>query len=114
MLFKEKNPPRLFEVGNAKKFNLRDCGLMKLENDEQITFITNSGSEYDVAKKNWGFYATPSINKRLKNNNFETFIVVNKFKDFFIMIVYKNKKKIFLDYLRKNQLKKIPWPKILK
>ena len=24
---------------------------MKLENDEQITFITNSGSEYDVAKK---------------------------------------------------------------
>ena len=28
--------------------------------------------EYDFVKKNWGYYATPSINSRLKIFNFNT------------------------------------------
>ena len=45
---------------------------MFLRNNEQLTF-RNGKSEYDVAKKNWGYYATPSINNRLKKFKFRTF-----------------------------------------
>ena len=38
---------------------------IQLEPDEQVTFVTDSGSEYDVARKSWGYYATPSLNSRL-------------------------------------------------
>ena len=111
-----KKKIRKFKPSPHSKIILKDCGKIFLNNDELVSFCSknNNNSNYEITKKNWGFYATPSINKRLKNNNFETFIVVNKFKDFFIMIVYKNKKKLFLDNLKKNQLKKVPWPKTLK
>jgi hypothetical protein len=36
---------------------------------------TDDGKEYDVAKKDWGFYATPSMNGRLKKFGFKTAIV---------------------------------------
>ena len=41
---------------------------INLKSDQQITLI-NGKSEYDIAKKNWGFYVTPSIQKRLKKFN---------------------------------------------
>ena len=36
-----------------------------LEPDEQVTFTTAAGGEYDFARKDWGFYATPSFRHRL-------------------------------------------------
>ena len=114
MIIKKKI--RKFKPFANSKIVIKDCGKIFLNNDELVTFSDKNKKKfnYDITKKNWGYYATPSINKRLKNNNFESFIVLNKFKDFFIMIVYKNKKKIFLDYLKKNRLKIIQWPKALK
>ena len=34
-----------------------------LNDDELITIKVNKKIEYDVTRKNWGFYSTPSINK---------------------------------------------------
>ena len=45
MKFDEKRPPRVFQVGNVEKFPMRDCGTLRLEPDEQITFVTESGAE---------------------------------------------------------------------
>ncbi len=110
MLFKENTPPRLFEVGNAKKFNIKDCGLMKLEDDEQITFITNEGAEYDVAKKNWGFYATPSLNGRLESFNLRSVLIVNKItRRFFLLLVERGKEEIFEDYCTQESLEIVVW-----
>jgi hypothetical protein len=36
-----------------------------LEADEQVTFCTPDGGQYDVAMKDWGLYATPSVGGRL-------------------------------------------------
>ena len=110
MLFKENTPPRLFEVGNAKKFNIKDCGLMRLEDDEQITFITNEGAEYDVAKKNWGFYATPSLNGRLESFNLRSVIIVNKItRRFFLLLIERGKEESFKNYCNQESLEVVIW-----
>jgi hypothetical protein len=40
-------------------------GEIVLASDEQVTFCVPSGAEYDVASKEWGLYATPSLGSRL-------------------------------------------------
>ena len=65
MRFRPQDPPREFEVGYGETIVMRDCGRVELDADEQVTFTTESGAEYDVARKSWGFYATPSLNGRL-------------------------------------------------
>ena len=69
--------PREYEVGIKSKTIIKDVGKINLDSDEQITFVDSSDNEYDLAKKNWGYYATPSINLRLKKNNYKAFIVKN-------------------------------------
>ena len=64
MKFTPNDPPRLFEVEQG--IQLKDCGRLLLAPGEQVTFVTTSGGEYDVARTAWGFYATPSLNDRLK------------------------------------------------
>lgn len=55
---------------NTKKLELRGgqarrVMTLRLEPDEQVTFTTAAGGEYDFACKDWGFYATPSFGHRL-------------------------------------------------
>ena len=99
----KKKIPRKFLVGYKKKIILKDCGQVHLNNNEQLTFLKNR-SEFDVVKKNWGYYATPSVNKRLKNFNFRTFITQNFSKSIYIMIVHKEKIKEFKEYLRHDDM----------
>tara|TARA_E500000178_G_scaffold356643_1_gene436543 strand:+ start:7196 stop:7564 length:369 start_codon:yes stop_codon:yes gene_type:complete len=101
---------RLFKVGVDKKISLKDVGSIKLNNDENITFVDKNSKEYDVCKKNWGYYATPTINKRLKNFGYLTGLVHNKeLNTFVINIVDIKKKKIFFKYLKKENMKLICW-----
>jgi hypothetical protein len=113
MIIKKKI--RKFKPSKSSKIVLKDCGKIFLNNNEQVTFSNNSKkkSNYDVTKKDWGYYATPSINNRLKKNNFVSYIVRNNSNFFYIMIVYKDKKKLFSKYLKKEELRIIPWPKII-
>ena len=62
MRLKIKKKPRKFTVGINKKIKISDLGKINLKPDEQISFITESLSAHDVTRKNWGFYATQSIN----------------------------------------------------
>ena len=108
MKFEEKNPPREFVVGLDKRVRIKDCGTIEFNPDEQITLITESGKEYDVARKDWGFYATPSVNGRLKDQGFKTALVKNSFGKYYVMIVEKEKMREFETYLKqeKNYLQK--------
>ena len=114
MIFKKKL--RKFKPSKYSEVALKDCGKIILNHNEQVTFSDKYkiNNDYDVTKKDWGYYATPSINSRLKKNNFLSYIVINKStKFFYIMLVHKNKKHIFLKYLKKENLKIISWPKNL-
>jgi hypothetical protein len=63
----KNEPARTFRVGDDGEIELHHCADVELEPDEQVTFKTDSGTEYDVVKKSWGYYATPSLDGRLKS-----------------------------------------------
>lgn len=58
-------PARAFRVGRNGGITIRHAANIALEDDEQVTFVTPSGTEHDVVRKAWGYYATSSLNSRL-------------------------------------------------
>ncbi len=110
MKFHEKKPPRSFSVGNTVKFDMLDCGTVYLEDNEQITFKTQSECEYDVARKEWGFYATPSLNGRLQQFNLRGVLIQNTLTTrYFIMLVEQGKEQEFELYMNQECLEVITW-----
>ena len=109
MKFDPIDPPRVFLVGNAEKFPMHDCGRLRLAPDEQVTLTTESGAEYDVARKDWGFYATPSINGRLSSFGFKTALVKNPSGRFFVLLVEQDKMAEFNAYMVSEMLIHIAW-----
>lgn len=108
MKFSPVDPPRTFVVGFEEKITLKDCAKISLEPDEQVTFVTESGGEYDVARKSWGFYATPSTNGRLKRFNLRTAIVRNR-NQYFVMLVEVGREALFEEYLIGHRLTVVCW-----
>ncbi len=109
MKFNPRRPPREFEVGYDVKGIIRDCGSMQLAADEQITFVTEEGGEYDVTRKEWGFYATPSLNGRLAGFNLRPVLVKNRVNRFFVLLVEKGKEAAFDRYVQSEPLKIVSW-----
>ena len=108
--YNPKDPPRIFKVGTHKKFNIYDCGNIYLNNDEQLTFITKKGAELDVTKKDWGFYATPSLNGRLLSFGLKSALIRNKItKKYFVVIVEEDKEKSFEKYLEQESCEIVIW-----
>ena len=101
-------PPRVFSVGFDNEIKISDCGRIKLQPNEQVTFIEN-GKEYDVAKKDWGFYATPSINGRLKSFGYKTALVINSVGKYYVMIVEEEKIEIFEEYILSEKSSVVQW-----
>jgi len=108
--FIEKNPPREFEVGNAVRFHMKDCGTVALEPGEQVTLTTESGGEYDVARKEWGFYATPSLNGRLPKYGLRGVLIRNTLTErYFVFLVESGKEPSFEKYMQQESLEVIAW-----
>tara|TARA_B100000767_G_scaffold269330_1_gene290999 strand:- start:1589 stop:1942 length:354 start_codon:yes stop_codon:yes gene_type:complete len=102
MKIKIKKKPRKFKVNiGENKIELSDTAKISLKKNEQVTF-KYLNSEYDVAKKDWGYYATPSINGRLKKFGFRTFLTKNKFNKIYLFLVHKNKIKSFTKYCKED------------
>ncbi len=110
MKFDAKSPPRGFTVGNAVRFEMRDCGTLALEPDEQVTFTTPSGGEYDVARKDWGFYATPSLNGRLSGFGLRAVLIRNRLTGrYFVLLVEAGKEPGFAAYLEQESCETVAW-----
>ena len=109
MKFHAKNPPRKFEVGYDVKGTISDCGTMHLAADEQITFVTEAGAEYDVTRKDWGFYMGPSLNGRLASFNLRPVLVKNRYDRYFILLVERGHEAAFDAYVAREPLKIITW-----
>ena len=71
--------------------------------------MTESGAEYDVARKEWGFYATPSANRRLKSYGFKTAIVRNVEGALYVMLVEKHKLGLFRNYCDTEEQEVVLW-----
>ena len=110
MKFEPQLPPRFFQVGNSVKFNMKDCGCVELEHDEQLTFITTTGAEYDVARKDWGFYATPSLNGRLEQFGLRAVLIRNRETvRYFLLLVESGREADFNAYCEQENLAVVAW-----
>jgi len=108
--FDPKQPPRIFKVGNSIKFDMKDCGNIALDPDEQLTFVTESGGEYDVARKDWGFYATPSLNGRLEQFGLRAVLIRNRGTGrYFLLLVESGKEALFDTYCLQENLAIVAW-----
>lgn len=108
--FLQKDPPRKFSVGNRVKFDMKDCGTVTLEADEQLTLVTEAGAEYDVARKDWGFYATPSLNGRLEQFGLRGVLIKNRGTGrYFVLLVERGCEPAFDAYCEQENLAVITW-----
>jgi hypothetical protein len=104
-----KQPPRTFTVGANADITISDMGDIALAPNEQVTFVTERGARYDVARKDWGFYATPSINGRLKNEGFKTALVENAQGRIYVMMVETAQRALFDEYCRVEDQRVLSW-----
>lgn len=109
MEFIKNNPPREFTVGAYQPITIKDCGQVNLLPNEQVSFTTDLGKEHDFVRKEWGFYATPSVNGRLKHQGFKTALVINSFGKIYIMVVEAEKMALFNAYITNTQQEVLEW-----
>ena len=110
MKFIPVDPPRKFEVSGAGvRLHLSDCGRVALAADEQVTFTTEAGGEFDVTRKSWGFYATPSTNGRLKTFGLRAALVRNVAGRLFVVLVEQGKESEFLAYMEADKQTLLTW-----
>ena len=105
---------KIRKFNTKSKLNTRITLLKNiyLKEDHQVTFLEKfkkEKKEYDIVKKSWGYYATPSINKRLKKFGYECVIIKNRQNKFFLCLVNKDMKKKFKSYLQKDDQKIVCW-----
>jgi len=109
MKFVPQDPPRRFEVGFGETLEMSDCGRLELEPDEQVTLTTPEGAEYDVARKSWGFYATPSLNARLVDFGLRGVLVRNRIGRYFVLLVERGHEEEFERYRTIEGLGIVTW-----
>jgi hypothetical protein len=105
----EIDPPRTFTVGRTFKHDLKDCARIELGHDEQVTFLTAGGAEYDVTRKSWGFYATPSLNGRLAGFNLRAALVKNPQGRYYIFLIERGKEEDAQQYLDQEGQRIVWW-----
>ena len=110
MKYKPIDPPREFPVGAEGKIIIKDCSRITLEHDEQVTFTTEAGGEYDLTRKDWGFYATPSLNGRLESFGLSGALIKNRGTGrFFVFLVEDGKEELFREYCEVENLTVVSW-----
>lgn len=101
-----KKTKRSWTVGNKKDIIITEKLKIKLNDNEQVSFVGNKRkTNYEICKKNWGYYISPSIDKRLKNYGHVVYITKNKKGQVYLMAVNLKKINKFILYCKKEKLK---------
>lgn len=106
MLIDRRDPPRRYAVGSTE---IADCASIDLAANEQVTFVTGGRPGYDVTRKPWGWYATPSLNGRLAEHGLRAVIARNPSGRAFVLLVDAGREDEFNAYLVAEQMRVISW-----
>lgn len=109
MKFIPQSPPRVYEAGRDVRVRISDCGRLHLSPDEQVTLTTPAGGQYDVTRKDWGFYATPSLNGRLASFGLRGSLVRNRDDRVFVLLVETGHEAAFERYCAEEKLDVVAW-----
>lgn len=108
------DPPRSFEVG-YRGARITHCADVALEPDEQVTFVTESGTELDVVRKEWGYYATPSLNGRLREHGLRAALTLGVPRPdqarnrLYLLLVEAGREPAFEAYASAEGMKVVAW-----
>jgi len=109
MKVNERNPPRVFHLGHeGQEITLSHVADIALAPDEQITLVTASGTEFDVVRKAWGYYATPSLNDRLPRKGLRPALVASGTRRY-LLLCETGKEALFRTYLEEQRMTVITW-----
>jgi hypothetical protein len=98
-------PPRVFAVGELRIAHTADVALAP---DEQVTFVTGSGTELDVVRKAWGYYATSS-NRRLRDHGLRMALCANDDGRVAVLLVEAGADEAFAEYLAEQPMRVVAW-----
>jgi hypothetical protein len=97
--FEERS--REFEVAGVPLVHVADVSL------EPNEFVTFDGG-LDVTRKDWGYYATPSLNGRLRENGLRAALVLGGGK-LYLLLVEEGAEPAFERYLDEQELRVVAW-----
>ena len=107
-------PPREFGVGRHGG-RISHCANIRLQSDEQITLLGPNGSENDVVRKSWGYYATASLNGRLPEHGLQAALCIGVPREgqssrrMYLMLVEERGRKEFASYLELEEMEVLCW-----
>ena len=93
----------------AAGVEIRHMADVELADDEQVTFVAASGSEYDVVRKSWGYYATPSLNGRLPAHGLRPVLAANPAGKAFLLLVEEGCEEDLAGYLSEQSMRILAW-----
>jgi hypothetical protein len=105
---------REFAVGRHGA-RLRHVGDAWLESDEVLTLRTDSGTEVDVTRKEWGYYGSPSLNGRLRDHGLRAALAVGVPREgetaprMYLLYVESGREPAFEDYLEAEGMEVVAW-----
>jgi len=109
MKVKVKSVPRTFPVGIAHT-QLSHVADIDLETDEMVTFESGGNFEYDVCRKSWGYYATPSLGGRLRAFGWRAAVMRNiDTRHCFVVLVQEGKEDEWMAYMVSERQELVLW-----
>lgn len=100
---------RVFAVGKKQDILIEDLGGIKLNNNELLSLTCPGDARHEIVAKNWGFYATQSVNKRLREYRVKTALAKNNDNFVYVLLVSEDKLKQFEQYCVSEGLDVILW-----
>lgn len=109
MKYTEIDPARSFKVGHpGQEIELFHVMDLELGIDEQVTLKTGDGRELDICRKSWGYYATPSLNGRLKQFGYRSCLVDSGGRRY-VQIVESDRMDEYLAYVAAQKMAIVAW-----
>lgn len=105
-----RDPARTFRVGKDRSIEIVHVADVQLEPDEQVTFTSAGGTEFDVVRKRWGYYATPSLNGRLIEHGLRAVLVRDPGTGrAYLLLVEREREEEFEHYRQWDGLEIVCW-----
>ena len=109
MKIDSKTAPRKFPVGIAE-IQLSHVADIDLAPEEMVTFLTTDHREYDVCRKSWGYYATPSLGGRLRTFGWRAAVMRNiDTRHCFVVLVQEGMEDDWKAYMISERQELVMW-----
>lgn len=108
------DPPRTFSVGE-RGGTLAHAADIDLAPDEVVTFRQGSQTELDVTRKSWGYYATSSLNGRLREHGLRAVLAVGvprtagESERMYLLLVEAGHEEDFRSYIDAERMRVLAW-----